>query len=97
LIPSASAILCAGGSTSLANLSLFSETTMPQADDFWTLKKYLLYDFAHDRLASSQLFASHQAAAQAAAGLETVMIVSVVLSRVRAIDETVQCECMRSA
>jgi hypothetical protein len=70
---------------------------MPHADDFWTLKKYLLYDFAHNRLASSRLFASHQAAAHAAAGLESVMIVPVVLRRVRAIDETVLCECIRSA
>jgi len=54
---------------------------MPHRVDVWTLKKYLLYDFAQDRLVSSRLYAGYEEAAQAAAGRATVLIVPLVLKR----------------
>jgi hypothetical protein len=53
-------------------------------NDIWTVKKYLLYDFAQDRLANSTLFASYEEAAQAADGVATVMIVPLALERAEA-------------
>jgi hypothetical protein len=70
---------------------------MPHPDDVWTLKKYLLYDFARDRLANRRLFASHDAATQAAKERASVMVVPLVLKRARAADESVPCECARWA
>jgi len=70
---------------------------MPHLDDVWTLKKYLLYDFAHGRLANRRLFACHDAAAQAAKGQATVMIVPLVLKRAQAAAGSEPCDCLRSA
>jgi hypothetical protein len=70
---------------------------MPNHNDVWTLKKYLLYDFAHDQLAGSRLFASYEEAAQAANGQATVMIVPLVLNRAQTAEGSEPCDCLRSA
>ena len=70
---------------------------MPSHDDVWTLKKYLLYDFAHDRLANQNLFVNYNEAAQAANRRSTVMIVPLVLQRAQAANGSEPCECLRSA
>ena len=57
---------------------------MQNLNDNWTLKKYLLYDFAGDRLASRNLFVSHDQAAQFASRHANVMIVALVLSQASA-------------
>jgi hypothetical protein len=70
---------------------------MPNHDDVWTLKKYLLYDFAHDQLVGSRLFASYEEAVQAARGRATVMIVPLVLERAQATAESMPCDCSQLA
>ena len=65
---------------------------MPNYHDSWTLKKYLLYDFARDCLADARLFASYDAAAQAASGQSTLMVVSLVLERATSPGKAELCE-----
>jgi hypothetical protein len=65
---------------------------MPSHDDRWALKKYLLYDFARDRLADSRLFASYDAATRAANGQSTLMVVTLVLGRATSPGQAEPCE-----
>ena len=57
---------------------------MPNHNEVWTLKKYLLYDFARDQLASSYFVRQLRGCCQAAKGHSNVMIVPLVIEQAEA-------------
>jgi hypothetical protein len=57
---------------------------MPKKNRIWTVKKYVLYNFDRDCLATRKVFANHRDAADVAQALHNVVVVPLVLEAVTA-------------
>jgi hypothetical protein len=57
---------------------------MPKTDEIWTIKKFALYDFDRDQLATVALFASFDAAGEAANRFDNVIVIPLVIQAVPA-------------
>jgi hypothetical protein len=60
------------------------EVTMPRKDEIWTVKKFVLYNFDLDRVATTKVFANYGEAAEAAKDLDNVIVLPLVIQAVTA-------------
>ena len=57
---------------------------MPETEQGWVVQKYALYDFAHEKFASTVLFESRDEAIHASHSYDNVVVVPVPLKAVTA-------------